>query len=234
MLNEKDQRKIFNKCFNQLKSTLSSQPYAITSLFESLKRKRDKIVTKVTLPESEHHKQITEYENDIMLALREELNSMIHDGPIKDATEYTEVLRGEIEKVSKLSDEVSTGKIDIENIKIDNEMKEWRGADVIITSNYSEEISSKYIVVRTVNAKQVTWLMIQLRELCTNYINYLNKYEFYGTIAENAIAFIEKHGDKDSNSKVMIIHLLNQVIVLLWSKISKTDDFINKKRNTFG
>ena len=196
-----------------------------------MKQRRTEIVAHLLPMRNQSFIEIERYTKELKSALQVAIRKELQDGPIKDAIEYKELLKDMIKKVAELLDLVSAGKIDLKNIKIDHEPEEWRGADVIITSDFSGEISTKYIVVRTVNAKQVTWLMIQLRKLCSDYIDYLNKYEFYGTIAENAIAYIEKHGDKVTDKKMLIQNLLSRVIDFFNNKIIEIEEFIRRTEN---
>lgn len=67
-------------------------------------------------------------------------------------------------------------------------VKEWVGADVIITADKNRQYSSKYIVVYTRHAQALSWLIEQLKYIfCPDCFW---KYEFYGNLATAAIRYL--------------------------------------------
>ena len=72
------------------------------------------------------------------------------------------------------------------------EMPEWTGAGVSIRSSpLGAEPSSLAgfgtpFVVTTVHARAFTWLLLELRDVLGDRLDYLNKLEFYGMVAEAA------------------------------------------------
>lgn len=60
----------------------------------------------------------------------------------------------------------------------------WKGADVIISQHPLQEYRGGSTVVVTEHAAALAKLFENLRDLGSGTLNYLNKYQFYGEIAE--------------------------------------------------
>ncbi|MEI6297141.1 MAG: hypothetical protein WCO84_05910 [bacterium] len=100
-------------------------------------------------------------------------------------------------------------KIESTNINELPKQKNWGGADIIITGVVTEEhkkwlgfqlsdINSNYSehgkrLIVTKYHQQLSWLFYQLRDMFSGYLDYMTKYDFYGTLAQGA--FIAKNPD---------------------------------------
>lgn len=113
--------------------------------------------------------------------------------------------------------------MEIENngyiVKLD-ETKAWGGADVIISKKMTPEdkrwindqpfvISPQSTVPRrrlviTPYAIELSWLFYQLKDVFNDQIDFINKYDFYGLLAQNALDFIEKNGDEYECNSLLI------------------------------
>jgi len=72
------------------------------------------------------------------------------------------------------------------------------GADIIISDDPNCPDSngwSVYVKVVTPYAKELSWLIFQLKDIFKDDLDYLNKYHFYGTLAESANAYVEKNSN---------------------------------------
>ena len=110
--------------------------------------------------------------------------------------------------------------------------KEWRGADVIISkgldNNYRKWIESQPLVISSQNtgprrraviteySKELSWLFYQLKRIFSGRIDYRSKYDFYGSLAQSAVDYLEKN--KDSKD----------VRTLLLTVLSTSNAFIEK------
>lgn len=73
--------------------------------------------------------------------------------------------------------------------KIAEETEFFRGADIIVSDDPGCPDSngwSVYTKVVTPFAKEVSWLLIQLRDTFSDKLDYMNKYFFFGTLAQAA------------------------------------------------
>ena len=84
---------------------------------------------------------------------------------------------------------------------------EWGGADVVIRSKLNEnerkwlgrqnivlsfqKNEPRHRAVITEFSKELSWTFIQLRNIFRANINYISKYDFYGSLAQAAIDYIE-------------------------------------------
>ena len=98
----------------------------------------------------------------------------------------------------------------IESFDISTEaknVKEWGGADVIIKSRLDEGIKKwlggqpivisfqstepRRRAVITKYSKELSWLFYKLKNLFSDQIDYISKYDFYGLLAQTAISYLE-------------------------------------------
>lgn len=68
-----------------------------------------------------------------------------------------------------------------------SQIPEWQGADTVVTSSFENGPEDHDLIVRTVHAKQLTWLFFELRDCFSNELNAGNKYGFYGRLAQAAL-----------------------------------------------
>jgi len=104
-----------------------------------------------------------------------------------------------------------------------NSVKEWVGADVIISSQLNDRIKTwlgdqplvlslqktepQRRAVITKYSKELSWLLNQLKEIFAREIDYISKYDFYGLLAQSAIDYLEVNQEN-----VKCNELLNVVI----------------------
>ena len=84
------------------------------------------------------------------------------------------------------------------------------GADISIVSkipNLNDDFygSTKFVITKY--AKELSWLIYQLKDVFTDELDYLNKYPFYGRLAERANKSIELNGE-DLN--IMLTDVLDE------------------------
>ena len=97
---------------------------------------------------------------------------------------------------------------------------EFGGADVIITRDPCESqvewasvqpfvvdttgyVPRRRLVV-TRHAVEISWLLCQFRELYADVLDYMNKYQFYGEVAQAAEDYLEQHGDDGPVEPVLL------------------------------
>ena len=107
------------------------------------------------------------------------------------------------EKMKSLRELIATQDVS----KISENTENFRGADIIVSDDPECPSSngwSDYTRVITPFCKEVSWLILQLKDTFREELDYMNKYQFYGALAEAANAAIKK----DSNN-------LNSVLVAI-------------------
>ena len=76
-------------------------------------------------------------------------------------------------------------------------MREWQGADVRITSDFTLELTNMCdahdLLVRTRHAEALTWLVLEIRDTFSDRLDYANKYGFYGALAQAAMKHLAGH-----------------------------------------
>jgi len=100
--------------------------------------------------------------------------------------------------------------------------REWRGADVIISkgldNNFkkwfqnqplaisSQNTEPRHRAVITEYSKELSWLFYQLKHIFSDRIDYTSKYDFYGSLAQSAIDYLEKNKEnKDVRALLLTV-----------------------------
>lgn len=99
------------------------------------------------------------------------------------------------------------------------------GADVIISKTLTPENESwvnnqSFVIspqkteprrrlVITQYAKELSWLFHQLADVFHEQIDFVNKYDFYGSLAQNALDFIEEN-DSGYDCNSLLLSVLNE------------------------
>lgn len=89
------------------------------------------------------------------------------------------------------------------------DVREWGGADVIISKNMNDDIENwlgdrvfdnvhdysayQKRALITECSKELSWLFYQMRDISECLVDYISKYSFYGFLAQTAIDFIENN-----------------------------------------
>jgi len=85
---------------------------------------------------------------------------------------------------------------------------EWRGADVLVTSDFSWEPQSfaeaHDLVVRTRHAVELTWLLFQIRDTFCPWLRAQNKCGFYGSLAQAALDHLAAHQPEPDDPRPLL------------------------------
>lgn len=101
-----------------------------------------------------------------------------------------------------------------------SEVRDWGGADVTIvevldeaTQDWLETQSSVIIsfqkteprrrAVVTKFSKELSWLFYQLRDICSEHLDYATKYDFYGTLAQSAMDYLDRHRGTENQTDLL-------------------------------
>ena len=81
--------------------------------------------------------------------------------------------------LEKLRDDISKG-------KFPREFEHFGGADLIITDNHDRQVRDPEGIVMVVSphAGALSWLVIQLKAVFDDQLDYMNKYQFYPMIGK--------------------------------------------------
>jgi hypothetical protein len=123
-------------------------------------------------------------------------------------------------QIEELKRQIENDNFSVENENIDD----WGGADVIITRKMNDDfkawlgdqpivISSQKNMPRrrlvvTEYSKELTYLFYQLQKIFSEKIDYISKYDFYGSLAQSAIDYL-KENENPQNPKELLIEVLN-------------------------
>ena len=102
----------------------------------------------------------------------------------------------------------------------------WGGADVVIGASPPPKSkgwwSNNDISIVTPYCKELSWLFIELRDIFyeTPLIDYLNKYEFFGRLADSASKYMESVDDGIGNREVLLLAVHNEAEIILKEMLS--------------
>jgi hypothetical protein len=102
---------------------------------------------------------------------------------------------------------------------------EWRGADVQVTSDFEWEPSGFFdahdLLVRTRHAEAVTWLILEIHDAFSGWIDYANKCEFYGALAQAALKHLAKHQPEPDDAVPLLKAVLKRAF--RWQQTLRKD-----------
>ena len=151
-----------------------------------------------------------QYKIQLQTFLRFILQFHIEQHIIPNRDQYRSQLATCMTNLDNLENDILTNIIDLTQIPKDRFI-EWGGAGVIVTAEPFREAAEGDVVVSTRHAHVITWFMERVRDIATDCVDYTNKYEFYGMIAEKTREFIEKHGDPEGQEKILVLDVLRNV-----------------------
>ena len=128
---------------------------------------------------------------------------------------------------SEIQTKISELKKHIETVDISWEArntKEWGGADVIIKKSRDSNIdrwledqplsiglqgnAPRRRAVITQHSKELSWLFYQLRDLYSEKIDYVSKYDFYGLLAQSANDYLANIDKNEQDAEGLLIAVL--------------------------
>ena len=106
----------------------------------------------------------------------------------------------------------------------------WRGADVTIRPFEQKSIApveslSAHIVVVTTHAETLTWLFFSLRDALSSELDYLNKFEFYGRLAEAATRHLLANPNETDDDRPLLLVVFAQALQWLAESQSPKEPF---------
>ncbi|MDP1581692.1 MAG: hypothetical protein Q8M02_15600 [Candidatus Didemnitutus sp.] len=90
---------------------------------------------------------------------------------------------------------------------------EWRGADTRITSDFTPSTPDFFehdLMVYTHHARLLSWLFFELRDTFADELSAKNKYGFFGTLAQIAMAHLAQHQPEPDDYRPLLKAVLSQ------------------------
>jgi 50S ribosomal subunit-associated GTPase HflX len=214
MISDKQKKTVFKECLHELRKTPEMRNYP--ELEDYYKDNRDRIISLIDKP-SVVQNQIESYKekiNEILDFMTKFVIDIAFKPIEEDCNEKTDNI---LKNIENLRSDIKAGIIDLNKIDESSQFEKWGGAGVIISSDKNRKGHEGDLVIHTIHAKTITWLMERLKDIASESLNYLNKYEFYEKIAVNVQKYTEKKGDSKEFSQELMIYLLDEVIFLIKS-----------------
>ena len=86
--------------------------------------------------------------------------------------------------------------------RMDQSSKDWVGTQPIVIS--AQKLAPKRRVVVTKFSRELSWLYCQLRDIFSERIDYVSKYDFYGLLAQSAIEYLERNQGTETSTGLLI------------------------------
>ena len=86
--------------------------------------------------------------------------------------------------------------------RMDQSSKDWVGTQPIVIS--AQKLAPKRRVVVTKFSRELSWLFCQLRDIFSERIDYVSKYDFYGLLAQSAIEYLERNQGTETSTGLLI------------------------------
>jgi hypothetical protein len=105
-------------------------------------------------------------------------------------------------------------------------LPEWRGADTVVTSDFTYENQGfgSELIVRTFHAKQLSWMIFELRDIFSGFLDAHNKYGFYEALASSALKHLAAHQPESDDHRPLLQAVVAQG--LKWLKVIRRYDEI--------
>lgn len=111
----------------------------------------------------------------------------------------------DISMEAKTTEEWGGADVIIKSI-LDESIKEWLGEQPIVISFQSTEPRRRAVITKY--SKELSWLFYELRNLFSEKIDYISKYDFYGLLAQTAIDYLENN-EEAQDAKGLLLEVLN-------------------------
>jgi len=89
---------------------------------------------------------------------------------------------------------------------LDTDTEKWLGDQPLVISFQSIEPRRKAVITKYSN--ELSWLFNQLKNLFSEKIDYISKYDFYGLLAQSAIDYLTKN-EEVQDAKGLLLAVLN-------------------------
>lgn len=153
--------------------------------------------------------QISKIKESIYKSLKDQAQKQVKEYALPNMHARLKALEKMIEQIELLKQKVQQGSFRFKK----NDMYGWSGADVMVTADASidpKESHDKIVLIS--NPRPLTRLMESLCDICKPYLNYVNKYGFYGRIADIANQYVTKNGDPGDDQKEMLALIIQDIM----------------------
>ena len=86
--------------------------------------------------------------------------------------------------------------------RLNQSAKNWIGTQPVVIS--AQKFEPKRRVVVTKFSRELSWLFCQLREIFSERIDFVSKYDFYGLLAQSAIDYLERNQETETPTGLLV------------------------------
>ena len=190
-----------HQCLSPVKlSLLPHSPSASPKISQNILSNIDEAISQSKLNEfSGSNNEISHFIRDESTRIAEDLHPIIFDQAVQMLREDLPSMRRKLEEDLLPFDSCDENMMKLRKRLEANSIgrqQPWAGARVYIGTSHRSDLEQRgfYSVITKDEAlaENVAWLFCQLRDSMRSYLNYLNKYEFYGVLAEVVGKLLQK------------------------------------------
>jgi len=213
MITENVVRKIWSRCIGSADSYISKFDFYLSEeqheyILKSLTSQKESLLSHLPKGGKLSKEQVNEIEEDIYKALKGQAHKHVLENALPNMKAELKLLGKMIDQLELLKKKIQQGDFRYKG----SDKSGWVGADVVVTADSTidpRESHEKIVLIS--NPRPLTRLMESLRDICNPYLNYVNKYEFYGRIADIANHYIAKNGDPGIDQKELQMLIIEDV-----------------------
>lgn len=235
MLTEKTRRKIWGRCIGAADSYISEFNFYLSNeqhdnILKSLTSQKESLLSRLPEGAELSKEQINKIEADIYKVLKGQAHKYVLENALPNMKSRLKLLDNMLDKLGLLNSKIKQGGF---RYRV-SDKSGWMGADVMVTADSSIDPKESHDVIVLINNPQpLTRLMESLQVICKPYLNYANKYGFYGRIAAIANRYITKNGDPGDDQKKMLALILEDVTNKVTKDIKSFEAQIEQLKKDF-
>jgi hypothetical protein len=225
MLTEKVIRKIWSRCIGAADSCISEYDFYLSTeqredILKYLTSQKESLLTRIPEGATLSREQINKIEADISKELKGQTHKLVMENALPNMKSRLKLLETMTDQLELLKNKVQRGGFQYKGL----DKSGWGGADVIVTADTTIDPKKSHdIIVLISNPRPLTRLMESLRDICKPILNHVNKYGFYGMIAEISNQYISEKGDPGNEQAEMLELVVNAVMELIGSEKEWTE-----------
>jgi len=235
MLTEKVRRIIWGRCIGAADNYTKEYILYLTEeqhedILKSLTSQKESLISRLPEGAELSKEQINKIEADIYKVLKGQAHKYVLENALPNMKAELKLFEIMMDQLELLKKKVQQGGFRYKG----SDKSGWGGADVVVTADSTidpRESHDKIVLIS--NPRPLTRLMESLRDICKPYLNYANKYSFYGRIADIANHYIAKNGDPGIDQKEMLTLILEDVTKNIKKDIKSFEAKIEQLKKDF-
>ena len=233
LLTENMIRKIWGRCIGAADSYIEEYMLYLSEeqhedILKSLTSQKETLLSDLPDGATLSKEQLSEIEQSIRKVIEGQAQKRVIEYALPNMKSRLKLLENMLDQLELLKNKIQQGGFRYKT----SGKSGWGGADVVVTADASinpKESHDKIVLIS--NPRPLTRLMESLRDICKPYLNYTNKYAFYGRIANIANHYVTQNGDPGDDQKEMLVLILEDVTKNITKDIASFEKWMEQIMN---